>query len=51
MKKHISQLKDEERRTGDELVKVIGSSLIVRRAEQPRQVDAGQPGWTKLHCG
>ena len=32
MKKRIFQLEDEEHRTRDELIKLIGSSLIVRCA-------------------
>ena len=49
MKKRIFQFEDEEPRTGDAPIKVLGSSLIVRRAEHSRQVDADEPGWAEMH--
>ncbi len=50
MKKRIFQLEDEQPRAGDTPIKVLGSSLIVRRAEHSRQVDADEPGWAGLRC-
>ena len=41
MKKRIFQLEDEEPRTGDAPIKVLGSRLIVRRTEVTTHASVG----------